>query len=168
MHNVVKNNYFESTTCGGTEELLRELVKTYARLQQRVVGCCGVTGAQCQMLTELARVEMATVDELSRRLKVDKGWVSRTLATLESEGLIAKRADKDDGRLALISLTGPGRERAAEVDRLLNEQAGRVLMRVSEELRQETVEVLQLLVGAVREEAGKKKKSSSVADNDRD
>ncbi|MGB3633780.1 MAG: MarR family transcriptional regulator [Rubrobacteraceae bacterium] len=168
MRNVVKNNYLEFTACSRTEELLRELVRNYARLQQRVVGCCGVTGAQCQMLTEIARFEMATVGELARRLRVDKGWVSRTVATLESEGLIAKQADKDDGRLVSISLTGPGRERAAEVNRLLNKQAGRVLMRVSEERWQEAVAVLHLLVGAVREEAGKEEKPSPVADNDRD
>ena len=167
MHNVVNNNYPEVTTRGGTGELLRELVRTYARLQQRVVGCCGVTGAQCQMLTELAQVEMASVAELARRLRVDKGWVSRTLAALEGEGLIVKRSDSDDGRLVSVSLTGAGRERAAEVDRVLNEQAGRVLSRVSEDRRQETVEVLRLLVGAVREEASMEEGSSFAADNER-
>jgi DNA-binding MarR family transcriptional regulator len=154
MHNVVRDNYPEVTARGDTGELLRELVRTHVRLQKEVVDCCGVTSAQCQVLTELARVESASVAELARRLRVDKGWVSRTLATLEGEGLIAKRSGSDDGRLVFVSLTGAGHERASEVDRVLDEQAERVLGRVSEDRRQAAVEGLRLLVKAIREEAG--------------
>ncbi len=154
MHNVVNDNHPGLTPRGETGALLRELVRTHARLQKEVVECCGVTGAQCQVLTELARIEQASVAQLARRLRVDKGWVSRTLATLEGEGLIAKRSGSDDGRLVFVSLTGAGHERASEVDRVLDEQAERVLGRVSEDRRQATVEALRLLVKAVGEEAG--------------
>ena len=153
MRNVVGDNYPKGTARGETGALLRELVRTHARLQKEVVDCCGVTSAQCQVLTELARVEQASVAELARRLRVDKGWVSRTLATLEGEGLIAKRSGSDDGRLVFVSLTGAGHERAAEVDRVLDEQAVRVLGRVTEDRRQAAVEALRLLVKAIREEA---------------
>ena len=154
MYNVVGDNYPEVTVRGETGALLRELVRTHARLQKEVVGRCGVTSAQCQVLTELARVEPTSVAALARRLRVDKGWVSRTLATLEGEGLIAKRSDSDDGRLVFVSLTGAGHERAAEVDRVLDEQAVRVLRRVTEDRRQAAAEALRLLVKAIREEAG--------------
>ena len=154
MHNVVGDNYPEVTVRGETGALLRELVRTHARLQKEVVDSCGVTSAQCQVLTELSRDEPASVAELARRLRVDKGWVSRTLATLEGEGLIAKRSGSDDGRLVFVSLTGAGHERAAEVDRVLDEQAERVLGRVTEDRRQAVVEALRLLVKAIREEAG--------------
>ena len=154
MYNAVGDNYPEVTVRGETGALLRELVRTHARLQKEVVGRCGVTSAQCQVLTELARDEPTSVAALARRLRVDKGWVSRTLATLEGEGLIAKRSDSDDGRLVFVSLTGAGHERAAEVDRVLDEQAVRVLRRVTEDRRQAAAEALRLLVKAIREEAG--------------
>ena len=154
MDNVVSDNYLEFAARGETGALLRELVRTHARLQKELVACCGVTSAQCQVLTELARVEQASVAELAGRLRVDKGWVSRTLAALEGEGLIAKRSGSDDGRLVFVSLTGAGHDRAAEVDRVLDEQAERVLGRVSEDRRQATEEALRLLVKAVGEEAG--------------
>ena len=154
MRNVVGDNYPKGTARGETGALLRELVRTHARLQKEVVDCCGVTSAQCQVLTELARVEQASVAELARRLKVDKGWVSRILAALEGEGLIAKRSGSDDSRLVFVSLTEAGHERAAEVDRVLDEQAMRVLGRVTEDRRQAAVEALWLLVKAIREEAG--------------
>ena len=120
MHNVVRDNHPEATADGDTGALLRELVRTHARLQKEVVESCGVTRAQCQVLTELARIERASVAELARRLRVDKGWVSRTLATLEGECLISKRSGSDDGRLVFVSLTGVGQERASEVVRAID------------------------------------------------
>jgi DNA-binding MarR family transcriptional regulator len=154
MDNVVYDNRSKPTVGGETETLLRGLVRAYARLQQEVAGRCGVTGAQCQVLTEIARSEATSVAVLARRLRVDKGWVSRTLAVLEGKGFVVKRPAGDDGRTVSVSLTGAGRERAAEVDRALDEQARRVLGRVVEDRQQATLEALRLLADAVREEAG--------------
>jgi DNA-binding MarR family transcriptional regulator len=65
----------------------------------------------------------ASVNQLAVALGLDGSTVTRQVAALEAKVLVERHADPDDGRVAIIELTGAGRQamqvvRAARAERL--------------------------------------------------
>src|SRR5438067_6037709 len=106
ISNVVKDNDLGFA--------LRRFTRSYARLQRTLAAReCGLTDAQCQLLSELRKGSQATVGELSQRLILDKGWISRSLQALCRRGLAVKAPNYSDGRSAIVRLTDLGERLAA-------------------------------------------------------
>jgi DNA-binding MarR family transcriptional regulator len=70
----------------------------------------GMTLAQVSILNHFARLggERSPV-ELARAFQVTKGTMTSTLQRLEGHGWIAVRADPEDGRGKLVSISASGR-----------------------------------------------------------
>ncbi len=62
-----------------------------------------------RVLYELATRPQLTASELGRDLGIDPGYLSRILKDFEKRGFVTRSASPDDGRLALLQLTGSGR-----------------------------------------------------------
>jgi DNA-binding MarR family transcriptional regulator len=75
---------------------------------------------QTWVLGRLDREGPASVSELAQALRVRPQSMAQTVGDLEAEGMVARSPDPDDRRRALVSLTGPGRERI-EADRAARE-----------------------------------------------
>jgi DNA-binding MarR family transcriptional regulator len=111
--------------------LLREVARLHVRAQRTTLACDGASGTSCTILTELGRAPSLTLAQLSRRLRLDKGWTSRAVDQLVGAGLIAKTAGDTDRRTISLSLTRAGRTEHARIERILNDQVARVVSRVS-------------------------------------
>lgn len=86
----------------------------------------------------------ATVRELRLRMALDSGYLSRMLRMLETEKLLTRRRDSQDGRVQRVMLTPSGLQVWQELDQRSNEridslltplsdrQRGRLLMAVGE------------------------------------
>ena len=88
--------------------------------------------AQVRVLYELAHPESAdalapTATELSARLGVDEGYLSRIVHGFESKGMLSRRPSADDARRQLLTLTPKGRAAFAPLDRRSHDQAGALL-----------------------------------------
>jgi DNA-binding MarR family transcriptional regulator len=156
MRNGVDGNRRSSArpSVGELPARLREFARGYGRLQERAAAnSARVSVAQCHVLSELSRSGPIALTELSRRLEVDKGWVSRTVDGLRGMGLVEKSAHPSDGRLAVVSLTGAGLMRSRHLNRILDEQAARLFGRLSPRELQMASQGLDLLVAALKEEA---------------
>ena len=81
------------------------------RQRERVLAAARVpiTRAGLGALRIVHRHGPIVVSDLARRLGVDQSTVSRQLRPLEEQGLVARAADDDDGRVAWLSLTAKGR-----------------------------------------------------------
>lgn len=131
-------------------ELLREIVRLYAREQRRHAKCGdGGSTVRCHVLTELYREEGQTQQALAERLGLDKGWISRAVDALATEGCIERRPNERDRRCILLSLTGPGRARAARLERDLNQHAAQLLERLPGDRHPQMQESLQLILKAL-------------------
>jgi DNA-binding MarR family transcriptional regulator len=62
------------------------------------------------VLGRLDREGPCSVSDLAGAEKVRPQSMAQTVGELESDGLIERRPDPDDGRRALVELTGAGRE----------------------------------------------------------
>jgi DNA-binding MarR family transcriptional regulator len=74
-------------------------------------------------LVRLDRGGPATPGELAKREQISPQSMGATLAALEARGLVERRPDPQDGRRAVLSVTGAGRDvlrdkRTARTDQL--------------------------------------------------
>ncbi len=130
--------------------LLREIVRLYVRDQRKQARCGdGASTVQCHVLTELLREEGLPQQALAERLGLDKGWISRAVDTLVTEGSISKQASELDRRSVVLSLTPAGRTRARQLEQQLNNHAAQLLEQVSQDRHAQVQESLQLLLNAL-------------------
>src|SRR3954469_10143616 len=71
---------------------------------------------EARVLYELGQRQTTDAGDLRRALELDAGYLSRLLARLENQGLLARERSRDDARRQLVALTGAGREAYATLD----------------------------------------------------
>lgn len=136
-----------------TGESLRTITRLFTELQQLNFACCDINSVtQCGILTTLAREGDQTLVALTRSLNLDKAWLSRTTDNMVEEGLILKAPHPNDRRALLLQLTETGQQAAETLNSQLNAQAGRVLDRLPEGDRAQTVRLLEALKEALQAE----------------
>jgi DNA-binding MarR family transcriptional regulator/GNAT superfamily N-acetyltransferase len=89
---------------------------------------------ESRLLWEIG-VEGADLRTLRARLNLDSGYLSRTLVSLEQQGLVVVRTHPDDRRVRRASLTDAGADERAELEKLSDAVACRVLEPLSDEQR---------------------------------
>lgn len=147
--NVVDGNQMAQET--GAQ--LRTITRLFTELQQHNFACCDVNSAtQCALLTTLDRDGEQTLTSLTRRLNLDKAWLSRTTDQMVEEGLVLKTPHPADRRALLVQLTEAGQAAAQTLNSQLNAQASRVLERIPAGDRPQVVRLLTLLEAALQAE----------------
>ena len=71
--------------------------------------CCGVTIPQCHTLMELYNVDDIQLNELSKKLYLDKSTVSRTVDSLVNLNLVTRETPKMNRRSIRVKLTEKGK-----------------------------------------------------------
>lgn len=125
--------------------LLREVARLHVRAQRATLACADASATQCTIFTELGRAPSLTLAELSRRLRLDKGWTSRAVDQLVQEGFVAKAGSETDRRAVALSLTRAGRARHRRIEAMLDGQVARVIARVRGAERPAVARALALL-----------------------
>jgi DNA-binding MarR family transcriptional regulator len=137
-------------------EMLREVARTHSQLQTEQVACCGTSATQCTILTELGRSGQMTLADLSRRLGLDKGWLSRSVEALVQEGLIIKTPGEVDRRTIWLNLSEEGQNRYQVLNQSLNNLSERVLEHVQTQDKILVEKALLVLLEALRAERNKR------------
>lgn len=103
------------------------------------------TLTEARILFELARSESQTATDLCRELGLDAGYLSRTLARFEQQGLIEKIRADHDGRQRLLNLTKEGRDAFSLLDRRSRDEVAEMLNGLSEENRQNLLKAMHTI-----------------------
>jgi DNA-binding MarR family transcriptional regulator/GNAT superfamily N-acetyltransferase len=113
-----------------TAEAVRRFNRFYTRrigvLEESLLGS-GLTLSQGRVVFELGRRTEWTAGEMATELRLDAGYLSRLLASLEKLKLIARKPSPADGRQAIVSLSALGRERYQRLDRTSCEEVSKLL-----------------------------------------
>jgi DNA-binding MarR family transcriptional regulator/GNAT superfamily N-acetyltransferase len=88
---------------------------------------------EARVLYELGQREVTEVADLRREMDIDAGFLSRLLARLQRNGLVARERSEDDARRQRVRLTDEGRAAFAELDRRSTDEVGAVLDALSED-----------------------------------
>lgn len=120
----------------------RTVAESIGAIGERFLGRARPMG-ESRLLWEIGR-EGIEVRALRRRLELDSGYVSRTLRSLERQGLVVVRANPKDRRVRRAELTRAGRRERHHLDRRSDELAAGILETLDERQR-------ATLVGAMGE-----------------
>ncbi len=113
-----------------TTEAVRRFNRFYTRrigvLDESLLGS-GLTLSQGRIVFDLGRRTEWTAGEIAAELRLDAGYVSRLLASLEKLKLIARKPSATDGRQTVVSLTARGRDRYQLLDRRSSDEVANLL-----------------------------------------
>jgi DNA-binding MarR family transcriptional regulator/GNAT superfamily N-acetyltransferase len=98
---------------------------------------------EARVLYELGQRDVTEVTDLRRELDIDAGFLSRLLARLQSDGLVARERSTDDARRQRIRLTQEGAAAFAELDRRSADEIGAALDALSEDDQRRLVAAME-------------------------
>lgn len=94
-----------------TPALAYELRETLGRIVRRIRAEPGNPPVgRLSVLSRLDRAGPASISDLAAHERIRPQSMAQTVHDLESEGLVSRRPDPDDGRRAFVELTEAGRE----------------------------------------------------------
>jgi DNA-binding MarR family transcriptional regulator len=131
--------------------LLRSLVRALDGSLQAKTAQCGVSTAQCHLLLEADGHGQGSIGEYADRLDIDQSCLSRTVDNLVKLGYVEREPDPVNRRRQLVKLSKSGQRKADGINKLCDDEYGRVLQRIPVAKRKALCEGLDLLVMAMNE-----------------
>ena len=89
---------------------LRQAARRVTRLYDEAVASLGLGANQCSILSALQEAGPSTVQDLARRLVMDRSTLGHLLRPLEARGLLRIEGCADDARCRIVTPTAAGRE----------------------------------------------------------
>jgi MarR family transcriptional regulator, repressor for mepA len=130
--------------------LLRDVLLTYRQLLRQLTVETDLSGAQFEVLRELALANgRSTVSALARELGVDPAAISRLIAGLQRLGLVSRVSDDRDGRRRPVELTDGGRRLMVAFHARVHECESALAAAVDAKSIETTTRVLQALRDAL-------------------
>lgn len=90
---------------------LRQAARRASQFVEQRLAAAGVSFAQFGLMAEIASASDDTVSALAERMGLDQSTLSRTLRTLEGEGLVEIAMVESDQRKRMVWLTEKGARR---------------------------------------------------------
>ena len=111
MDDSQETSFGELQHQGGEPHLIQEIIRTYQVLIAEITRRTGMKSSRFALMRLLADADADVgVMELARQLGINAAAVTRQVQELESERLVRRRADPDDGRRTCIRLSPKGRK----------------------------------------------------------
>ena len=115
MADEVKDNHLEYISENYPTTLLRAVyVRNYTRIKE-VLRPFKITPSQWRVLANLNEYDGQNVNSLAERSYTDRTNLSRSVAVMESEGLVIRRRENKDQRNILVFLTEKGHTKFTDV-----------------------------------------------------
>jgi DNA-binding MarR family transcriptional regulator len=132
---------------------LEKLAKTLVRVGPDDVCCEGLTPRQTAILRTLTEREGARIGDLAAAVEISPSAMTRVVEKLEAQGLVERvRGVGDDGRAAMVKITGAGREVRKRIDELMQERTLAIVNAVPEEKRAVVLWAVRILNEAMTSE----------------
>jgi DNA-binding MarR family transcriptional regulator/N-acetylglutamate synthase-like GNAT family acetyltransferase len=106
---------------------------------------------EARVLYELGQRDVTEVADLRRELDIDAGFLSRLLARLQRNGLVARERSQTDARRQRIRLTDDGAAAFAELDRRSAAEIGELLDALSDEDQRRLVAAMDVVRGVLED-----------------
>jgi DNA-binding MarR family transcriptional regulator len=103
----------------------------------------GLNNSELRAMIALRDLQPLTIAELSRVGRIDKAWVSRSVASLLDSGLVSREAHPTDQRMALIRLTPAGLDLTRAFEPVAHARQKRLLAGLSQREAFRVIDMLQ-------------------------
>jgi DNA-binding MarR family transcriptional regulator len=131
----------EAPLQGCTNLKLRQLTRRVSQLYDRTLAECGLKTTQYSLLSHIVRLGPVRPGELAQAMQMDASTLTRNLQPLVAQGWVSS-GPGSDGRCRCIEITGAGRVKRAEAQRVWR----RAQQSVSDRLGPGTVRQLHALI----------------------
>jgi len=138
----------------------REMLRVFDRelfLQDNASCCNGISLSQCHTLMEVEKNSEISVSDLAKKLSLDKSTVSRTVDGLVNINLVNRDIPKENRRLALIRLTGSGKELCSSINNNNDSYISEIFGNFTDEERERFLSLFIKLTGNMAAFRGQKK-----------
>lgn len=116
------------------------------RLLADAFTAAGSRGYHYRVLAALEDLGPASQATLGRRAELDRSDIVTTVDELESEALVERSPDPDDGRRKIVTITPAGRRHLRKLDDVVAGVQDELLARLSADERAELVRLLTAVV----------------------
>jgi DNA-binding MarR family transcriptional regulator len=144
----------DTTPTDTASQLRNAIVRTSRALRQEAATETGLSPSTTAALATINRSGPLTPSELAELERVKRPSMTRTLACLDREGLIARTPDPADGRSSLVAINDAGRERLARLRRRKSAYLARRMRGLAPEEIETLARAAELLERMRDEEAG--------------
>ncbi len=103
-------------------DALRRIVHALHSANTRVEGSLRVTTAQLFVLRQIADAPGVSLSALAERMRSAQSSVSEVVSRLVSDGLVRRRASRDDARRVALTLSAGGKAIAARAGETIQER----------------------------------------------
>jgi len=103
----------------------------------------GLNNSELRAMIALRDMQPLTIADLSRAGRIDKAWVSRSVASLLDRGLVSREAHPTDQRMALIRLTHAGLDLTRGFEPVAHARQKRLLIGLSQREAFRVIDMLQ-------------------------
>jgi DNA-binding MarR family transcriptional regulator/GNAT superfamily N-acetyltransferase len=110
--------------------------------------------AEMRVFYEITHAGARTASDIARALDLDAGYLSRVLGKFEKQGLITRKAFKEDARQSRIALTARGIKTFAPYERRSQQQAGAILKKLDDVAQAKLVAAMQAIENLLGENSG--------------
>lgn len=107
---------------------------------------------ETRVLYEIAHRDRVTASDLVRELGIDAGYLSRLLRGFAKQGLVTRKAAKEDARQSLLSLTAAGRRAFAPQEDVSRRVLSPLIERLAPEDRARLVAAMETITRLLSEE----------------
>jgi DNA-binding MarR family transcriptional regulator len=129
----------------GIRRIVQALHASSRHTERRV----GLTAAQLFVLRSLAGTKGLSINELSARTFTHQSSVSVVASRLQRRGLVARRADPEDGRRRVITLTAAGRRALSTAPAATQERLIGAVVAMTPTLRRSAIRALDQIANAM-------------------
>ncbi|SHF41433.1 transcriptional regulator, MarR family with acetyltransferase activity [Seinonella peptonophila] len=113
------------------------------------------TLTEARLIFELANHQEITSSELIEWLGLDRGYLSRLIKSLESNGIVTKTQSKVDGRHRLLKLTSEGLEAAKRLNQRSQNEIIEMLSHISEEDQERLCSAMKTIENIMKQDQKK-------------
>jgi len=131
-----------------------DTVRAFNRFYTSVLGILnksslnsGFSLPELRLMHELSYMETLTAKEITGKLNIDKGYLSRLILSLEKRKLLTKKTSNSDGRSFQLFLTKQGKKQY----KLLNEASHNHIKEILSQLAEKDCEILVESMNRIRE-----------------
>ena len=138
-------------------------VRSFNRFYTREIGIlresfldAGLTLPEVRVLYEIAHGKQVTASEIARQLRMDAGYLSRLLRTLQRRKLVAREASARDARQSFLTLTQRGQQQFKVQNTRQNQEVEKLLAQLPGEEQERLVAAMKSIQRVLGGEGGAK------------
>ncbi|MGM0445697.1 MAG: MarR family winged helix-turn-helix transcriptional regulator [Bacillota bacterium] len=113
-------------------EMIQNLTRSLKIFERSEIVSEGFTISQCYIILYIQKNDSLTMNQISKKMNLDKSTITRIIDNLVRDGYIKKRKSNQDGRVILASLTKKGRKSAAYLQEKINDYYRQIINEIPE------------------------------------